>query len=257
MTGRRAILGLSLVCALAFAAFGAANASALGTTQFTCKPGTTAAGFKDAHCTEAVPSSPAFVHEGIAENVDTAILGTNLNTDGTRKSATLVSSSAGVAVEITCKIVKATGTARNIIDGAGVMQVHGTGVTVHYEECEVLKPAKGECLIVGGKITTEPITSTTFENGAEEGVEFKPAGATPFVTITFEKCKNAALNKAFPVQGSVKATASGATLDVTPATSEKTLTFGGEVAKLTQTTTQKMEEVGGTEGNGVTLTTVP
>jgi hypothetical protein len=137
------------------------------------------------------------------------------------------------------------------------MQVHGTGITVHYEECEVLRPAKGECVIPGGTITTEKITSTTFENGGEEGVEFKPEGATPFVNINFEKCKNAALNKTFPVEGSVKATASGTTQEVTPASSEKTLSFGGELAKLTQTTTQKMEEVCVTEGSGVSLTTVP
>jgi hypothetical protein len=257
MTGRRAIVGLSLICALAFAAFGAANASALGTTQFTCKSGS-GAGFKDAHCVnEPVGSGALFVHEEIGENVDTAILGTNLNTDGTRKSATLASSSAGVAVEITCEIVKATGTARNV-KVAGVMQVHGTGIIVHYEKCEVLKPSKGECVIPGGTITTEKITSTTYENVApDEGVEFKPEGATPFVNITFEKCKNAALNKTFPVLGSVKATAKGTTLEVTPASSEKTLSFGGEVAKLTQTTTQKMEEAGGTEGSGVSLTTVP
>jgi hypothetical protein len=63
MTGRRAIIGLSLICALAFAAFGAANASALGTTQFTCKPGT-GAGFSEAHCTSAVPSGASFVQKG-------------------------------------------------------------------------------------------------------------------------------------------------------------------------------------------------
>jgi hypothetical protein len=256
MTGRKAIFGLSLICALAFATFGAANASALGTTQFTCKPGS-GAGFKDAHCKEAVPSGASFVHEGIAENTDTAILGTNLNTDGTRNSATWIFSFVSVSIEITCEIVKATGTARNIKDGAGVMQVHGTGITVHYEKCKVLKPAKGECVIPGETITTEKITSTTFENGAEEGVEFKPEGATPLFNIKFEKCKNAALNQTYSIDGSYKASASGTTQEVTPATSEKTLTFGGESVKLTQTTTQKMEEAGGTEGNGVSLTTVP
>jgi hypothetical protein len=257
MTGRRAIIGLSLICALAFAAFGAANASALGTTQFTCKPGVSGAGFKEEHCKEGVPSEPAFVHEGIAENVDTAILGTNLNTDGTRKSVTWLSAAAGVGVEVTCEIAKTTGTARNIKVG-GVMQVHGTGIIVHYEKCKVLKPSKGECVIPGEAITTEKITSTTYENVApDEGVEFKPEGATPLFKIKFEKCKNAALNTTFPVEGSFKASASGTTQDVTPATSEKTLTFGGEPMKLTQTLTKKMEEAGGTEGNGVSLTTVP
>jgi hypothetical protein len=253
MTGRKAIIGLSLICA--FAAFGAANASALGTTQFTCKPGS-GAGFKEEHCKEAVPSGAPFVHEAIAENVDTAILGTNLNTDGSRKSVTLVSSFAGSEIEITCEIAKTTGTARNIVVG-GVMQVHGTGIVIHYEKCKVLKPIKGECVIPGEAFTTEKITSTTFENGGEEGVEFKPEGATPLAKIKFEKCKSVPLNQTYPLEGTYKALASGTTQEVTPATSEKTLTFGGEVAKLTQTLTKKMEEAGATEGNGVSLTTVP
>jgi hypothetical protein len=259
MSKYRSIAGFLLLCTLAFGAFAAADASASGTTGFRCKPsgGGGGAGFKDAHCTEPTASGAAFIHEAIGTK-ETSGVAQNLNTDGTHRRITLSTSSAGVAIEISCNKAVAKGVAKNVEPAPGEMQVHGTGIVSTYSECEVLKPAKGECVIPGGKIITEPMTATTFGKGSEEmGGILKPEGATPFVKIVFEKCKNAALNQTYPVTGSVTGSANGSTGEITPASSEKTLTFGGEPAKLTTSTTGKIEGAGGVEEDGAALTTVP
>jgi hypothetical protein len=53
MYGRRAVVGLSLLCALVFCAFAAPSAQALkGTTITTCKQVGSGATFQDEHCTK-------------------------------------------------------------------------------------------------------------------------------------------------------------------------------------------------------------
>ena len=51
MTGRRSVIGLSLLFALLFGALAAQSASATpGTTAFTCSTAAAAKSFSDAHC---------------------------------------------------------------------------------------------------------------------------------------------------------------------------------------------------------------
>lgn len=261
MTGRRVVVGLSLLCALAFTAFGAASASAAGgTTQFTCVAVVPPAnGFKDAHCKEAAAAGTAtFAHAVIGEE-NTPLIATNRDTAGNLIPATLSAIVGGVGFEIKCEIVTSKGTAQNKTIG-GVMQVHSEDTVVTYEECTVPKPAKGECKVKGGKIVTETIKSTTFGGKEPEamGIKFEPKTGTTFVPITIEGCKNAGLNGVKNVEGSVTATPTGTTVVFTGETSGKTLTFGGAEAKLDQTLTVKMQNpITGAEESGVALTTVP
>jgi hypothetical protein len=70
MSGRKAIVGLSLLCALVFCAFGAATASAAGgSTAFTCVKGAASADFEDEHCDKGKVGG-GFGHVEIAPGSD-------------------------------------------------------------------------------------------------------------------------------------------------------------------------------------------
>jgi hypothetical protein len=267
MTGRRALVGLSLLCALVFSAFAASSASAAtsGLTAVTCKEGGTK-DFSRAHCAKAdavTPGTGKYGHFKIAEKVETAITGSNEGTEEETKkakSAILHGISGGVILEITCANVSSTGTQENLlvgeehrITGKNIVIKYGTAVT----PCVVKKPVEKGCVVAGGIITTNKLHATSV--GAGDGLKFtaEPAeggeGGNPFVTITLEKCTVAGLNKAYAVTGSVLAEADGATLKVNLERGEKsTLEFGGQKAGLTVTETLRMKE-----GEPIASTTTP
>jgi hypothetical protein len=191
MTGRRAIVGLSLLCALAFCAFAAPSASAAGTTAVTCVETPKGEGFSDAHCDNAVSEGATFKHEAIPANTTTEIELTNEKTTADTKGAVsslLTGELGGVkAVEITCKTVKGTGSLTNK-EEKGSMLASGSA-TIEHSECVVAKPA--------GCIVKEPIlyeaNFKTYGNETEMGVEFTGAKAGEFGAITYknkgaEKC---------------------------------------------------------------------
>jgi hypothetical protein len=263
MTGRRAAVGLSLLCALLFSAFAAQSASALGTQAFTCASGSSGTGvgplqFEDAHCDKSTtePSKVKFVHKEISGTVEgrTHIHVSNKET----KNATTEAISAllttenfhGFAkVEITCNEVTSEGaTGVNWLKNTeigGVKQVEGE-VKLHYAN------NGGDCVVTGVKnCTTATVTAAqakfiSVEPAAEEmGLKFEPviAGGN-FAEITLHgTCAIAGM--AFPVRGSFTATSpagpngGGATLVVTPAMSN--LTLGGVAVTTSQTTTTRMK----------------
>ena len=85
MIGRRATVGLSLLCALAFCAFAAQSASAakaVNTTAFTCVEGATK-DFSDAHCdTKVTAGTGQYGHVVIPQGTTTEVVGENTTTGG-------------------------------------------------------------------------------------------------------------------------------------------------------------------------------
>jgi hypothetical protein len=281
MTGRRAVIGLSLLSALFVCAFAAQSASALvttksnNTTAFTCveKDGTTNKDFKDEHCDEAVPSPTGkFEHKVIPLNTTTEIGGTNEKTaNGTTTStpAVLKGTLAGLKVTITCTTVKNNEKNSVVHNVEPVAKQHTfTGfIETEFTNCTVTGLSK--CVV------SEPIVSKANVHGVEGfkgpkeeekamGIEFEGAGAEKlFASITFtdtaeKKCP--LKNQTFPVNGTVVGTNgptaeskqdnkhSGSTLtfqDLTGKVKMQTLTLGPNAAEFTAIATPTMAGVGG------------
>ena len=227
MTLRKSVLGLAMVCALFFSAFAAANASAAGTTQFTCVKGATPLNFHDADCSEKT-GTLEYGHVSVGtEATPTTATSTT--------SQVLTGTLAGVKVKITCTTLSGTGTATNF--AGPPMDVKGTGIVLKYTGCTVTEPAGKSCVIPGGTITTNTLTSTTSLTSSPKGVVFSPPASGEFVKIKIEKCTVAALNGEFPVKGTETAIPRGAFLDTT--STSGTLTFGGNPATLVGSSTLK------------------
>jgi hypothetical protein len=276
MIGYRAVIGLSLLCALLFSAFAAQSASAKGTTAFTCVAGTGSSGFEDEHCDKATneKAKVKFVHSEIAPKTETAVTGTNEKTASETKAsttATFISVRAGVTVHIDCTGVHSEGTLTNS-EVTGKMQAAGP-TTVTYTGCTVTKPIN--CTVnspkkPAGTIETEKLTAKTkiiSEAPEEMGVEVTPNSGT-FVSLEFSGEKCAFKGLTFPIAGSVIGTPGnepnghGATLWFSATAQEEKefgegkstamqkLTFGGSPALYKGVETLKM-----VEGNPITLTT--
>jgi hypothetical protein len=231
MNGRRAIVGLCMLCALVFSAFAAQGAAAAtkGTTAFTCvkEKGT----LRGEHCLTTGSASPTFGHVAIAENTTTELSATNAKTASETTAAApkiFKFTLAGVPLELQATGVSATGSATNKKAASGEHYFSGTG-TITYTGVTVLKPAGQGC-----KVTTDeefPVGSGIFREGAEgvvhtkelkfttEGQEdflkFEPASGTVFatfwVTCTGEGVPEA-LKGTYTVTGSVKCPTVGATI---------------------------------------------
>jgi hypothetical protein len=232
MTGRRAILGLSLFCALLFGAIAAQGASAAGNTFFTCAPTTEGAGFSDAHCDSPVSTGAKFKHVEIAAGTSTFIHATNKQTANETKEATsallTLKEFHGIAeLKITCTEVTSEGTvAENFIKN-----IAGPPMTFEGEVKLRYSSAGGNCT-TNMKNTTAKVSDAIalfkpFSEAKNMGITFEPEGGPTktFATITFE---GGALNGvAANVTGSVIGTSrlgaetepGGATLVVTPAMS--------------------------------------
>jgi hypothetical protein len=250
MNGRRAVIGLSLLCALLFSAFAVPSAfAAKGTTAFTCvKEGKE---FRGEHCLSTGTAALEFFHKAIAVGTKTETEGTNEKTANTTGSATeplLTLSLAGSQWEITCETEAATGTITNELVEK-VMRVKGEKIVIKYTNC-VVKGVLAElgCELEGGAVTTNELTSVT-EN-EKMTVLFEPTTTTAFATLTFKKCSKEELNKAFEVTGTARAIPEGATLRTSNLTTTA-LKFGGAAASLISNTTVRMK---GKE-NPITLTT--
>lgn len=244
MFGRRSIIGIAVLCALALSAFTAGNAAA-AQRSFTCAP--TGTGFSDAHCVTSTPGSGSFSHVSIENGVETAVTGTNEKTASSTTAAAvakLKGALSGVETEISCTSVHIIGVEIN------------TAAATHYfiififTNCSVTKPAGKGCKVAGGEITTKELSATT-EGQAANSIKVTPKSGTEFASIKIEGCSTEALNNTFPVTGSLTATASGATASTTHAgvTTQNTLKFGGTKAGLEGAATISMKE-----GNPIALT---
>lgn len=247
MTGRRAVIGLSLLCALAFTAFAAPSAQA-GTTAFTCVKDGGAKDFTEAHCANnGENDGNKYGHEkfaGTTKWVSTNKKTANKTVDHT--TAILKGTLAGAAAEISCTKVDGNGSLTNEEVG-GKMKVSGTA-TVSYSECTVTKPTKG--CTVKQPIVAEANISTV-EEGATMGLKFTGSKAGETFTEIFFEPKTCVLfngGKPFPVTGSTVATDKGATSEFTAAHSK--LLLGGNAASYTG-----IETVTSEGGTPLSLTT--
>jgi len=269
MIRRRAVAGVSLLCALAFCAFAAQSASAQigtkakNTTAFTCvNLGPKEGDFKDAHCDEKVASKTGeFAHELISLNTTTELTVTNNETANKTEAAasiTFRTTVAGVLSEITCKKATTEGATNpsvihNVESEAKTHTVTGT-LEMLISECEVKKPAK--CVV------KEPIVLKALFEGVEElgpgkdthGIEFKAdpvSEKAPLTSIVMankgaEKCPLNGI--AVEIFGTMIATGtpnakekhSGATTVFEPGNEMQTLTAGGKPAEFSATFTTRM-----------------
>jgi hypothetical protein len=263
MIGRKALTGLSLLCALAFCAFAAPSAFAVtsGTTAVTCVPTPETGGtndYGDAHC-DGTKSLGGFGHKALAGNPTKEVEGPSL------ESAVLTTTAGGLETEIVCSTSSATFTVENSLVG----EVHKVTVKelnkITYESCTVPKPAGQECKVKSkgeekaGMISTNALKGESVEPSM--GIEFKPVEGTTFTTLVLEGCKTAGLNKEYAVTGTVTSTpsgsdspnSSGATLVVALAkNASSTLEVGGQKAGLKSSNTVKMEA-----GHPIATTTAP
>ncbi len=259
MIGRKAVIGLALLCSLAFCAIVAQGAAA-EQTAFTCAPGAgsgTTSDFSDAHCDNTVKTGTgSFHHVEIPKNTSTEITLTNAATENETKSATpahlFVTKLHGIAeVEVNCSTVAGTGTMENTEVG-GVMGASGKG-TIKFTGCT----ANHNCTVaepIEAKVKTELVDGLA-SSGMGQKVEPQTAGG-PFTSITFlgASCP-LKLFGAIPVAGSTIGTAHGepngmgATLYFGEMNS---VTVGGEPVGLTGKVTLK-----GPNGNAISITTPP
>jgi hypothetical protein len=256
MTGRKAIAGLSLLCALFVSAFSASSALATeGTTAFTCGPVATGAKFSDEHCLTS-GSGSGFVHTEIAVGTETAVVGSNEKTASETAAATpgiFKAILSTIPVTITCKKTSSEGTLTN--HPGPPMTASGPG-TATASECEtVIEGTKKNCKV------KEPIVGsaniTTVVEGTEMYVKATGAGAGEvFVSITFENngaetCpKGITSLNPYKVTGSAIGTPNGATIESKEKEPHSTLKLGGNTAEAIGVGTLRRKG-----GNPIVLTT--
>lgn len=243
MIGRKSVVALTILCAASFCAISASSASAV--PAWTCIVFMNG-GLTGPHCLDT--GSGGYIRFHIPPGL-TKTTATNANTASETTAAAgsvLAGSLSGVATELQCTGLEGTGEMENKEIEKEVFLAHGTG-TLTYTGCTVLKPAGKGCVVNGGKVTTNELTSTS---EGSETLAIKPASGETFASITIEKCTVSALNNTFPVTGSLKATVTGATATTTEAgvTTQGTLKFGGNNAGLAGAATNK-----GENGNGLVL----
>jgi hypothetical protein len=270
MIGRRATLGLALLCALAVCAFVAQSASAApgkNTTAFTCVEFGGLKDFADAHCDKKVPAGQGkYGHLPIPLNQTTEITVTNANTQAETLEATPTVFKfvfEGKPVDVSCKTVHGVGTMHNVEPIFKEHKVTGT-LTIKATECKV-KPMK--CFV------KEPIEFKTEFEGVEElgpeknthGIEFRPhvEGGGPLVTISFIGPECFLKGKIIPINGTMVATGtpnpkeqhSGATTVFTNEMTKETLKVGELPAEHSGSLTLRMAPIEGQEQHPIAFTT--
>lgn len=168
MNGRRAIVGLCMLCALLVSAFAAQSASAVtkGTTMFTCVEGGGLKDWGDAHCSEGTGK---FGHVEVAENTTTHT--TYKNTSIQKFESTV----AGTKFALTSESLHGTGSATNLKEAEGEDKgehwIHGTNIELTYSEVKTTVPKCGVSGVPAepkggpGMVTTKPLTATTTTKG--------------------------------------------------------------------------------------------
>ena len=259
MTGRRTIVGLCLLCALAFSAFAAQGASAAtkGTTQFTCKEVAAGTGtFTKAHCKPGDAGKGDFSHVTVAENETTELVGsnekTNAATNGAEKTI-LHANVVGLETEIVAATVHGTGSATNLKDPTGEHFVEGTGV-INYTGAELLKPQPTKCKLEKTEYSTKELRATT--TGQGDFLKFEPKEGETFIEFNVisnapETCPASIIGN-YKVTGSIKGTPEGATTTFTRAgtTEQNTLKLRGQKAGVEG----KLTISGRAKGSGGTYT---
>jgi hypothetical protein len=204
MNGRRAIVGLCMLCALLVSAFAAQSASAVtrGTTAFTCKlkDPMTGPGFSAAHCKpgDAVVTGAKFEHIPIAEGEKTHVTFSNTGIGlGTTEVGVhrLKSTIAGSAVQFSSSEVDCSGSLQNKKHGAGEPPegehyIHGTGIpcTLSNFKEELLGCTVTGITAPGGKemVSTTKLTTTT--TGKGHTITLSPESGTLLAEFELTGC---------------------------------------------------------------------
>jgi hypothetical protein len=276
MSGRKTVIGLSLLCALVASATVAPSAMAFRTTTaYTCKPvekpTEQTKGFEDEHCTKpATGTSVTFTHEVIPPEKLTQLKVTNNETLEKSRPAKLRWHTAGAEVEIEATSFQSCTKGTEIANfneipekehafAAGFFCGEFTGVTVK-------KPAK--CEVAKSAVTLNANSFfRTIVVPAGEGetmyVFFIPPTGKPFATFEFSGEKCALKGRKVNVEGTIAANVQtegetallGATLTFDPFDGISLLEAGGEPASFEGTFTPRMLAETGVPDNPIVLTT--
>ncbi len=227
MTGRRAMFGLCMMCALVFSAI-AAQAASAGQTAFTCVEGAAKLDFVKAHCVAGEEGTKKFGHVEITEETHARL--SNANTNATTNGPTnsiLKETIAATNLELVATGVEGIGTLRNEEKGGATgMQASATsdanGIT--YTGVTVAAPAGKGCKVFEDKagvpgtekvVKTKPVTGRTIVTGAVHEVVIEPVTPTVFATFFIEGCEAVvpeALRGKWEITGSIKCPTNGATI---------------------------------------------
>jgi hypothetical protein len=281
MIGRRSVVGLSLLCALAFCAFAAQSASAataVNTTMFTCVDVGSVGDFTDEHCDNTgVPGKEKFGHVAVTNPSGTEIDVSNQKVTNSTKDAEpalLKSKVAGTKVTIECTAVKNNAAKSSLknVETEKKHNIEGSSVT-EFSTCNVKELTK--CVVA------EPIVASANVKGVEGlegpkgeknamGLEYEGSGVEKtFATVEFKNkgAESCAVNlKSFPVKGSAISTCGqttesaqenkdcGATLVFTEKFKMQTLKLGVENAEFSTILTPFMAGANGKPISGTTTT---
>jgi hypothetical protein len=238
MIGRRATIGLSLLCALLFSAIAVQSAAAVvgtNTTAFACvKQDKAVFKFADAHCDVESVNGDTGQYEHSTISGATEIEVTNVTTGEAKSTQVLEGKPFKVSTKIECTTLTGKGTVSNSEPSAKVHKVTGSG-TLNYSGCTVVKPAK--CTVkepivakIGSVEIQEGLVGPKAEVNAM-GLEVKAPAGEPFTNVELQGVECPLKAVPFPVEGSVIVTNgpgvaeaqtkkwSGATAVVTPAMS--------------------------------------
>jgi hypothetical protein len=270
MIGRRATVGLSLLCALLFSAIavqGAAATAGTKITAFACEK--VAAGatgeFKDPHCDDKTSTKDGYNHKVLAGK--TEIEATNETTGGAKSTQVFEGTPFKVLTRIECTTLSGSGTVENSEPSSKVHKLTGSA-TLNYSNCTVVKPLR--CTVTNPEVKIGSIESQEELIGPKGeleamGLEVKPQLGKPFAVIEMHEPECPLSTIPFPVEGSVIVTNgpgtaeaqtkqwSGATAVVTKEASMSKLTAASRPATYEGITTWKMK---GGDSAAITTTTV-
>jgi predicted RNA-binding Zn-ribbon protein involved in translation (DUF1610 family) len=244
MNGRRAIVGLCMLCALALSAIATQGAAATtkGTTAFTCKEGGSGLQWTDAHC--RTRGLGPFGHVAIPENTTTKLKGSNAKTNSDTSGPTswiLKQTVAGVPLESEATTIDSEGSVTNKKDPSGEHYVEGsfslifTAVTVKApagKGCKVFTDTSEKTKGAEGVVDWNMKFTTT---GQGDFLKFEPAEGAAFAKFWIEcTTKVEALEGTWEITGSFKCPNSGATVECSHAdiTTQNTLKGKGTKAGL-------------------------
>jgi len=226
MNGRRAVIGLCMLCALVFSAVAAqsAAAAASGTTAYTCVEGSTStAKFNSATCNETAAGGK-FGHTAIAEKTTTELSGNGVGATelkGTHAGVKLALKTSTIAAAPKELCGEHVPWMENKITGEE-MFVEGEGC-ITYSNVEVVEPKEKGCEVANSKmITTNLLKATT--QGQGMFLKFTPASPPVFAEFEIVKCTTTSLNGVYKVEGSVSGVPKGT---MTVFSETETTTQGG------------------------------
>lgn len=245
MKRRKAVIGLSILCALALGAFVASGASAA--EVFTCAKngGKKDFGAGDVHC------SKGHVTEGTGEYGHVAFTGRTNTTIVNEGNFKLKSKKAGSEITFQATTIEGNGKIENLKGSAsGVGFLIFKNVTVTAPGCEV-----ESIPVTFGEVATKEIIHSkelaTSAAGLTNEIGFLAVTGTTLAEFTVKNCTTKALNGTYALTGAFRGVTSGSTISFTHlnSTAEATLFLSGEHAGVEGSLTMK-----GENGNGLALT---